>query len=331
MPQIEIPDLEQFAQTGVLRRFLDENANAELLAAMLVLMAMTVLTVVFGDPLTPFYSFNFIFGIAAVFFFGITFSPGLGLTVAAGLLTMMGCNAWAAGPAALTIFAVECPFLALFFAGLAVLPGLMPVILEAELSAVEAQNRSTEGKLAELEAQLTAFQKEVRVDRMDRHKKETVKYTSRTTVLNGFVRELLQSSSQREILNVLFHNITRVFGVQECVMLVHNKMSQELLVTRIAHPNHTDFDNKKMDPNHPMFRMVFDRKEPILFDAPSQIEEKLVVSLLFPVLVDGEVYAVFGVGKTKNGDLEKEESDFVLSMAAMASGAIEQLKSILAT
>ncbi len=330
MPQIEIPDLNRFAREGVLRRFFDEYVNAEFFAALAVLVAMTVLTVAFNDPLTPFYSFNFVFGIAAIFFFSITFSMALGLTVAAGLLTLMFCVAFSAGPAALNIFLFESPFLLLFFVGLVVLPGLMPAILEHELTAVETQNKVTEAKVAELEAQLGALQKKVKVDKVDRHKQETVKYTSRTAVLNAFIRELLQSSSQREILNVLFHNTTRVFGVQECVMLMPARGSQELLVTRIAHPQQAEFENRKLDQNLPLFRMAFDRQAPIVLDSMETIEGPLAVSLLFPVIIDGEIYALFGCGKTKNGPLEKDEADFILDLATMATSAIDQLKMVLA-
>ncbi|MBI4867669.1 MAG: GAF domain-containing protein [Candidatus Wallbacteria bacterium] len=330
MPQLEIPDVDNLARIGAVRRFVDEFADAEFFWALAVLAALTVIAVTFGDPLTPFYSFCFVFGIAAVFFFAISFSSLLGLVLAAGLLALMLCVSWAAGPAPLTIFLFESPFLALFMVGLAILPNLRPWMLEVEARNAEELARTMEAKVQDLERQLASQQKEARVDHHDKHKKEVIKFSSRTAVLHSFTRELLQSSSQREVLNVLFYNFTRVFGVQECLLFVRNPGAQELLLTRVVHAAQAELENKRLDINLPLFRLVFDAKREIYFDRPEVLDTDIAVSLLVPILVDAEIYAVFAIGKTKTGDLQREEADFVLSMTGMATGAIEQLKMVLA-
>ncbi len=330
MAQIEIPDVQELKQYGVIKRFVNKDLKAELVYVFLVLTVMTILAVGFGDPMTPFHSFSFVFGVAAVFFFSVTFSTFPGLVMAAGVMALMLCTTWSAGTARLNIFLVESPFLALFFIGVAVLPNLMPVLLEQEAVEVEAERQAMEEKAAGLDAQLVSLQREAKSDQMDVHKKDNVKRSTRTTVLHAFSRELLQSSSQREMLNVLFHTLTRTFGVLECAMFIPTGGNDELTIARIIHPDQSALENTKLDSQLPLLQRVISRKIPAQFDVPTAIDDNLETSLLIPILVDGEVYAIFSVGKFKTGPLQAEEAEFILELSTMTNSAIEQLKMVLA-
>lgn len=330
MPRLEIPDIEDLSPESSLRRFLTNDFTGEFVAVLVLLSLLTVLTVVFDDPLAPMHSFGFVFGTAGVFFMAITYGTPLGLFMSAGIVTLMF---WVSQgheeSARLSIFFGELPFLMLFFFGLSVIPNLMPRLLDLEAQKLRETAVHCEGQVSELQKALDEYQKEARAQHSDRDRSEAVKYSTRIIVLHTFCREILQSSSMREILNIFFHNLTRVFGVQECAMLVTHRSSSEMVITRIVHPDQETLENRRLSRDLPLLRLVFERHDELLLPSAAPLEDSLEARYLLPIIVGGEIYAIFVLNKTKSGPLQEDQAQFIRTMGHIAQGAIQQIQEVL--
>ena len=211
--------------------------TAEFTYSLLTAAVLTLVTVMFKDHLTPFYSFVFVFGTAAAFFFAVTFGTVCGLQQAAALLALMF---WVnlVRDDGLTVFVFQAPFLALFFLFLTTLPNLRPTVLTAEVKELER-------KVEELNAVMKKEHKEQVAEKSSQSRQQAARYSSRNTLLISFARGLLQAGTVREILNLLFYNLSKSFGAQQCGLFIRSGDSEELIVSRIIHPEHQRLENSR--------------------------------------------------------------------------------------
>ena len=303
--------------------------NSEFTYSLGLAVILTIITVVFKDPLTPFYSFVFVIGTTIVFFLSITFGPRYGIEHAAALLALMF---WVnlSKDEGMSAFSFQAPFLVIFFLLLALVPNLRPQILALEVRKVKDEIKSHERKVEELEAVLKKEHKEQVAEKSNLSRKESAKLSSRNTMLTTFARSLLQAGSVREILNLLFYSISKSFAAQQCAMLIDSHDSHEFIFSRVIHPEHGRIENTRCSKDIPYFQQVLDKKKLIAFPGPTSITEDLDAEIIFPVVLSDEVHAIFTIAEVKDGKISDDDRFYIETLAILTSHAAEQLQVVTA-
>ncbi len=296
--------------------------------SLLVAILLTLVTVVFKDHLTPFYSFVFVIGTAAVFFLANTFGSACGIQHGAALLALMF---WVnlVKEDGISVFAFQAPFLALFFVLLATIPNLRPNILAESIRTLKSEVKKHEGKVDELNAVMKKEHKEQVAEKSSQSRQLAAKYSSRNTVLISFARGLLQAGSVREILNLLFYSLSKVFASQQCAMFIIARDSNELIISRIIHPEHQRLENSRCSMDLPYFQQVMNKKKLVGFPGPTLITEDIEAEVIFPVLLEGEIHAIFTLSHVKDGSVTDEDRRFIETLAALTSNAADQLQVVM--
>lgn len=299
--------------------------TAELRYSLAVSAALATMAVLLRDPLLPFYSFTFVIGTAAVFFFAVTFGSILGLQQAASLMAIMfWANLLQSGDA-LALFMAEAPFLALFLVSLALVPNLRPHVLLEELRSYKGQIRRLDQKVAELQAVLRQEQKQNVEEKSIQARQLAAKISSRNTVLVAYARGVLQASSTREILNLLFYNLTKVFAAQQTAMLVVARDTGDLVISRIVHPDHARLENSRVAADLPFLNQVLTKKAPLASPAATPVTPDIEAEYLVPVVSGGEVTTIFTIAGAKDGPLTDEDRVFITTLASLTGAAVDQL------
>jgi hypothetical protein len=307
-----------------------------------VTLGLTLATYLFSsvaiteDRMIPFRSVGFVLGSGAIFYLAVTYSTKIALYLAAGVLALMGVVQVSYGmpdgmPAAAVAVPVEVPLVAVFFVGLAILPNVVPWIYEAQADDLAEKNARLEARAAELRAQLDKVEKEEIKEKSTLDRKEQVKYSSRATALTTFAREILQAGSHREVLNLLFHNVTKMMGVEECLMLVINREAGEAVVSRALHPEHETLENSRVPLANPLIAEVLEGGKPLTSVSPRTLVEGVNAIHVFPITFDGQIVTVFVIGKFKGGEPGGEDYPFIEVLARIAEGALEQLRIAMST
>ncbi|MBI4863247.1 MAG: GAF domain-containing protein [Candidatus Riflebacteria bacterium] len=164
------------------------------------------------------------------------------------------------------------------------------------------------------------------VERSNLDKKDQIKLSSRITFLHTFARELLQASSNRELMNLLFHNLTRLLGVEECLLLVMTSDTGEAVVARALHANYEKLENSRVALDNPLLAKIIETKQPVGSVPPATLVPGVVSRYAFPLIQDDQVVAIFNLGMLKGGDLLPDDQELVQVLAGMTSGAMEQLR-----
>jgi len=254
-------------------RFLDQFRRRELSFDLLLTAAsavgLTLLAYLFSaitltrDRMFPFHSVSFTLATGTIFFIAMTRGVKHGLYLASGMLTLIGLMWTLYTPMSLTMMLVQWPLIGLFFFGLCVLPNVLPWMYEHDIVKLSARNAELEPKLVELRERAAKLEKQETVERAAVDRKEQVRISSRIAFLNAFAREVLQASSNRELLNLLFHNIMKQLQPEECLLLVLNEESREAIVTRAQHPDHEKLENSRIPLDNPLVAKVVQTREPI--------------------------------------------------------------------
>ncbi len=299
--------------------------TAELAYSLVTIAILTFITVVFKDKLTPFYSFVFVFGTASTFFFAITFGSVCGLQQASGLLALLfWVNVVQEG--GISTFAFQAPFLTIFFSLLALIPNIRPLLLAKEIRIYLSESKKYERKVEELNAVLRKEHKEKVAEKSVKNRQLAAKYSSRNTVLVSFARGLLQAGSVREILNLLFYNLSKGFAAQQCAMFMYASDGNGLIITRLIHPEHQRLENSRCSTDLPYFQQVLDKKKFIGFPGPVQITEDIEAEVIFPIVIENEIQAIFAIAYAKEGELTEFDRKVIESLAELTSFAAEQVQ-----
>lgn len=304
-----------------------ERSARERLIAAVVVVALALLAVAIDDTMTPFFSLCFVFGLVATFVFAVNCSSETALITGSGVLGIMLMAHLGRAPETFVLFLWELPFFVVFFIGLAYLPNLLPRIL---LDNVEKQRNdctSWDAKVAELESILKGEQANHIEETSSKVKQEIARYSSRNALLTQFSRSTMQAGSSREVLNLLFHTLTKTFGVQECVLMIHRDETKEIVITRALHPEYQQLENTKHGAQaSPVLIRLFEKKKLIHLNPPDLVVPGVETELVFPVFVDGEIHGIFCLAKTKDQELSQEDVGFIDTLSSIASGAIEQIQ-----
>lgn len=304
-----------------------ERRAKERLRAAGVIAGLALLSVAIDDTLTPFFSLCFVFGIVAAFVFAVNSSAEVSLFTGAGVLGIMLMAHLGGDPENFVLFLWQLPFFIVFFIGLAYLPNLLPRIIQDNVDKMRHDSQTWDAKVAELEAVLQGEQANHIEEMSSKVKQEIARYSSRNALLTQFSRSTMQAGSSREVLNLLFHTLTKTFGVQECVLMIHRAETSEIVVTRALHPEYQTLENTKHDRNaSAVLEKLFERRTLIHLTPPDTVVPGIVSELVFPVFVDDEIHGIFGLAKAKERELSDEDVAFIDTLAAIASGAIEQIQ-----
>lgn len=315
-----------------LRRY---DINGEFLTTLLVAVALTGLTYLFAtieltkDKMVPFRSTGFVLGAGGVFYIAFAHGTRQGLYLAAGVTTLI-LLVWldldGQDRMSLVSIAVQLPLVALFLVGLCVLPNVLPWQYELDIAALAAKNRELDKTLTRLREQFHKIQQQEIIEKSALAKQEQIRVSSRSAFLNSFARELLQASSNRELLNLLFHNMTRLMQLEECVMLLVGDDAKEAVIVRALHPKSQDIENQRLPVDHAILAPVITSKKPASHTPPAPLMDGVVTRYLVPVVSGEAVIALFSLGNPKGAELLPDDEEFVVVLVTMLSGAMEQLR-----
>jgi len=322
-------------ENGFVPRFRRTELTFDFFVTLAVAVGLSCLTYFFAavsltkDGMVPFRSVSFGLGTGAIFFVSVMSSARQGLYLSVSMLILIG-MVWGLFPdnnkMTFIQMAVELPLIGLFFAGLSLLPNLLPWILERETSQLAAQNKLIEGKLTDLRKRSETIQQKEVIDRSAKDRKEQVRLSSRIAFLNAFAREILQSTSAREALNVMFHNLTKLLGIDECLLLVIHTESQEAAIVRALHPNYETLENTRVPADNPVISQILSTGRSVDSPTPATFLPGVISRYIFPILSEGEVVAICNLGVPKGNDLLPEDRELVDIMALIVSGVTDQLK-----
>lgn len=321
-----------------LRRF---DLTGEFFITLGTALGLTALTYLFSsislttDKMEPFHSTGFVLSVGAVFYMAFAHGTRQALYLAAGVLTLI-LMVWLErrndpndmsylSPLAI---AVQVPLVTLFLVALTVLPNVLPWQYESEAEELAAKNRELDKTLQRLREQFQRIQQQEIIERTAQAKQEQIKVGSRIAFLNSFARELLQASSNRELLNLLFHNMTRLLQLEECLLLLPNEDGKEVSIVRALHPQHDQLENTRMPTETELIAQVLSTKKPVSCLPPQRLNEHALSRLLLPVISheNDQVVAIYSLGTPKGGDLGADDEEFVAVLTAMLAGAMEQLR-----
>lgn len=305
-----------------------ENTTRAIVVSILLVLGASL----FNDPVVPFYSVTFGAGMCAAYFAGVNGGPVSALMISSSVLVAMVLQGASQGGEAFDKILLQLPALVIFFLSFSVIPTLLPWILLDEETVIAEETSMLESKIAEFDAAIQGERKEKVEDRGADEREALVKITSRTTQLSGFLRDVLQASSPKEISQLLFTNVTKSFGANEVALLTVVDGSDELVVTKAAHPDYGALEGKRVSLQEQDFlRSALEKTAPMLLpDRMVYLEPDLGARLLIPLRVEGRCEALVTLGRTRQDrELEVEDAHFLGSLAELAGFAIEQLKVVL--
>lgn len=308
------------------------DITGELLVTVGVACALTALTYLFAhieltnDRMVPFKSTGFVLGSGAIFYMAFAYGTRQALYLSVGVL-MLVLMVWLdVGDMSSTSIAVQLPLIGAFFLGLSVLPNALPTQYEEDIENLAAKNRELEKVLVRLREQYHRIQEKDIIEKQADNKKEQVKIGSRTAFLNAFARELLQASSNRELLNLLFHNATRLLALEECVMMIVAADTPEAVIARALHAKHEQLENSRVPLDNALLAQVVQTKQPLSLNPPAQLVPDVTPRFLLPIVSDGAVIAVYAMGQPKGAEMGPDDEEFLAVLAVMLAGAMEQLR-----
>jgi energy-coupling factor transporter transmembrane protein EcfT len=288
------------------------------------IVSTTLLSLFLGEQPIPFYSAAFVFGTSSVFFFAITYGTTLAISQSGGVLTLLLLlNISAETPT--PIIVIQGIFLSIFFLILSILPNISPYVLKKE----SHQLKTEVEKLTKKVSELTEINKNEHRDSVEQksteNKQLASRMSSRNTLLITYARGLLQSGSVREIVNLLFYNLSKAFTPKQCLMLIKTPGKDELIISRIIHNNHEKLENSKIVNFCPSLQTVLKNKKILKLPSRSPLTEEIDSELLIPVLLEDEVHAIFSICDIKEGNLTENDLEFIKVLAGLTSGAAEQI------
>lgn len=310
------------------------GAKADTSFAIGVSAVLVGLAALVDDAMLPFQSAVFTVGTVAAYYLAATSGPMPGLMVGVALLTAMTLKAVATGGEALDALLWQAPIMAVFYAGLALLPGVLPTLLVLEKDAFDAESEDLERKKAELDETIEAERGAVRDGHVEDHREALVKITSRTTQLSAFLREVLQAASTKEILQLYFTNVTKSFGAQEVALLTMLEGGDGVVINKAAHPEYGALEGKRVAfEDAELLRRAAEKAVPMLLPARVvYFEPDLGAQVLLPVRVQGRCVAVVTLGHHRGeGPVSAEDAHFLGGLADLAGRGIEQLQVVLNT
>lgn len=318
---------ESFIQR--LRRF---DLNGDFFATFGVALALTCLTYLFAtidltkDEMVPFRSTGFVLGAGGVFYMAFAHGTKQGLYLAAGVSTLILMVWIDVGKMSALAIALQLPLVTLFLVGLCVLPNVLPWLYEQDIALMAAKNRDLEKTLTRLREQFNRIQQEEFIEKTALARQEQVRVSSRSAFLNSFARELLQASSNRELLNLLFHNMTRLLVLEECLMLLVGDDAKEVVIVRALHPKHDELENQRLPLDNPVIAPVLASKKPASHPKGAQMTDLVKTRFLIPVVSGETIVAVYSLGNPKGAELLPDDEEFVVVLVTMLAGAMEQLR-----
>lgn len=312
-----------------LRRY---DLNGEYFTTVGVALALTALTYLFSaieltkDEMVPFRSTGFVLGAGGVFYMAFAHGTRQALYLASGVLTLILMVWMDVGKMTPFAMALQLPLVGMFLVGLCVLPNILPWQYEEEIEQLAGKNRELDKTLTRLREQYNRIQQQEIIEKTALAKQEQIRVSSRSAFLNSFARELLQASSNRELLNLLFHNMTRLLQLEECVMFLVGEDATEAMAVRALHPKHDQIENTRVALEQPLIAQVLATKKSVSSVPPAPLTDVVQSRLLMPIVSADSVIALFSLGAPKNADLMPDDAEFVAVLAAMLSGAMEQLR-----
>lgn len=297
----------------------------------LALSLFTFIAYLFGDieltkdRMVPFKSPTFALGAGLVFYWALIHSLRQAMVLTTGMLLIMAMvRIQFEEPLNEVRLAVELPLVGLFLAGLALVPNVIPWMLDEERQALKTENDRIDTKLEPLRRELKKVHESQYKERAQQLRQEAAGLSSRMTSLNTYAREIQQAGSNREIVNLLFLHATKIFGFDEAVMVLIPS-DTEVVVSRAIHPESERLENTRYGLTDETILEMMETRKAVRFDPPQRVLGEMFAIYSFPLVVDERVYAIGFVSRIRGGELNPKDGRFIEGMVNMAEGAIAQL------
>ncbi len=316
------------AQGEGARKVLPSSALVTVGACTLGLMVLS-----FGlkDPFIPFESITFMLAIVAIAVMEFIHGVAAALVMASGTAALHLCAMLWHHPEGASIPLWTWPIFVLFYFLAALLPALAPLFYSTAARTLLARVKGLEKRLASMERSYKEEYRKRTKDRMDEHKQQLVYFSSRLTILNGYARNVLQASTSKELLNIMFHALTKHFKPATCLLLSRLEDGQ-YLVARAVHPEREELEESRIPGTNPYFQQLAETRAPIFFESPVAVLEKTEASMLLPVYCghdeESAPRAVFIV-LTNPPTLGEADLFIVEKMAVLTSEGITLLEDLM--
>ncbi len=314
------------------REMWEKEFTAELIYTVIAAVILTAVTYLFAqipltrDRMVPFRSVGFVLGSGAVFYFAVTISIRQALYLAASNLTLIALVWIRLSDMSALQICVCLTLVTIYYLGLIFLPNLIPFACENEAAELVQKNKQMQERLSKLHDEVNRRQQQDVVQRAATDRKEQVRLSSRSTLLNSFARDLLQAGSSGEILKVTFNNVMKILACEECVMALITPGAKEATLNRVAHPNAKSLEQTKIPVTGQIIAQVLRTKAPVSSKPPATFVQGVTSRYAFPIVLDGQVIAVFNLGVPKSGDLSDDDPEIISVVNTMVAGSIEQLR-----
>jgi len=311
----------------------DEFSRSGGLYVYVVLFALTVASHLFSeieltrDGFVPFRSGMFVICSCAVFYWGITYSVQEAVQMSFGVCVIMTLVRSSGAHANSSHLLVELPLVGLFLIGLAIIPNLVPWMIEEDIFRLGRENAALDNEIEILREKLGTFQKEEMQDKRSMERRDLASLTSKVILLNGFARELQQAGSMREIINLLFHNLMKSFQIEEAALFVVADEGTALVINKVVHKQSEELENVRIliSQDETLAKVMVSNS--FIYDPRGfELVGKLKLHFLIPLVDDDQICAVYGVGLTRNGIPTRDDVVIIEGMTKMAEGAMEQLR-----
>ena len=292
--------------------------------SVLAIVSITLLSLFLGEQPIPFYSAAFVFSASAVFFLAVTYGTVLALAQAAGALTLLILLNISA-EASTVVLSIQLPLLILFYSLLAILPNIAPYVLKDEICTLEADIGKIKKKVEELSETCKNEHKETQVKKSRGSRELATKISSRNTLLVTYARGLLQCGSVREIINLLFYNISKAFSPKQCVMLIKSQGKDEFVISRIIHKDHQRLENQRITEVSPPLTAVLKNRKCMKLPVKTSIYGDIESEFIIPIELDKEIHAIFSIADLKDGTISEDDTEFIKVLGNLTSEAAEQI------
>lgn len=294
---------------------------------------LVVLSVgIWDETLHPFFSITFLLALSSAYYFAVNSRVQAAAIILSSLFLVQLLQALGRSDQALTVFLIQSPIYLLFYSGIATLPGLLPSILIYRTKTSLAEVSRVKTRCKEIDAKLASERKEKVSEKGAESRQAVLRLTSRITQIQAFVREVLQAASTKEILGLLFNNVTKTFGAQEVALLTVLEDGQAV-ITKAAHPDYEALENQRVEiTNLPIFAPALSRPSPVLLPERTEFAAPNLGALAIqPVQIEGKTVALITVGKHRGEGEQFAPGDmkFLATLADIAARATSQLKVVL--
>lgn len=293
---------------------------------LLVLVVIAFAAGAFDDDLTPFKSFFFILGSAAIYYGALHFGLLCSLGLASGMSTVMLAQSLIATDtvAQASFQVVEVPLALSYFLFLAVIPAIVPAMLGRSLERLRLEREQLVEREKELEDGLAMKQREGVDERRDHREQVDLRFSSRSATLVSFSREAVRAESPGEVVHLAFRTFCRSLGNVEVVEIAQGDRPGSLLVERFFPPKRKDLAERLLPADDAILSGLLKTGAASAFREGAEVAGAFSTHILAPLAWQRNLLCIFSF-HWLDGPLDGDDQEYVQTLLAVAQGCITRL------